>query len=117
MAADTVQKGAFGESIAHAYLLEQGYSVLEKNFRAEHGEIDIIAKKDKTLVFAEVKARTDDKRGFPAEAVNPRKQHKLRQTAQIYIDTSGVGGFEDVRFDVLEVNLCSMEVSHLTDAF
>lgn len=67
------ETGAKAEAIACWFLKQQGYDVLEQNFYTKVGEIDIIAKEDQTLVFVEVKYRKDDKKGYPAQAVDQRK--------------------------------------------
>ena len=51
-------KGVLGETLAKEYLLGRGYDILESRYRTRQGEVDLIAEKDKTLVFIEVKART-----------------------------------------------------------
>ena len=73
------ETGAKAEAIACWFLKQQGYDVLEQNFYTKVGEIDIIAKEDQTLVFVEVKYRKDDKKGYPAQAVDQRKQQKIRK--------------------------------------
>ena len=63
-------------------LKQQGYDVLEQNFYTKVGEIDIIAKEDQTLVFVEVKIQKKmTKKGYPAQAVDQRKQQKIRKSA------------------------------------
>ena len=79
------ETGAKAEAIACWFLKQQGYDVLEQNFYTKVGEIDIIAKEDQTLVFVEVKYRKDDKKGYPAQAVDQRKQQKIRKSAMIYL--------------------------------
>ena len=71
---NTVLIGKFGEDTAQKYLLENGYKILKRNYRAAGGEIDIIAKKGDHLSFVEVKSRADKKYGYAADAVNYPKQ-------------------------------------------
>ena len=73
-----------GEDMATAYLKKKGYQIVERNFRRGYGEIDIIAVKDNTLVFIEVKTRTSNKFGSPLEAITPWKLASLTKTAQFY---------------------------------
>ena len=81
----TRARGARYEELAAAFLEKQGYVILEKNFFCRTGEIDIIAREGDTLVFVEVKYRKDLAAGDPAEAVNERKQEKIRKAAAFYL--------------------------------
>jgi putative endonuclease len=76
--------GIFGENLASSYLQEKGYTIIERNFKARYGEIDIIAKIHDLIVFVEVKTRTGNQFGLPEEAVTKRKIHEVVQTAQYY---------------------------------
>jgi len=76
--------GKRGEQIAATYLTEHGYTIIERNFKARYGEIDLIATKGTCLVFVEVKTRKSDAYGGPEEAITPRKLHEVIQTAQYY---------------------------------
>src|SRR5882762_11939271 len=73
-----------GEDIAVAYLEKKDYTILERNFRKKYGEIDIIAKKNNTLVFIEVKTRTSNQFGEPIESITPWKLKSLIKTAYLY---------------------------------
>lgn len=77
--------GKMGELLACRYLVGRGYKIIDKNFRTRGGEIDIIAEEEDILVFIEVKTRTNRFFGFPEEAIDFRKQHKLAQTAEYYL--------------------------------
>jgi putative endonuclease len=77
--------GKEGEDLAEVYLCEQGFTIIERNFRGRRGEIDIIAKKGKTLYFLEVKARGRGSIMDPLEAVTPKKQQSIRRTAEYYL--------------------------------
>lgn len=94
--------GARYEKIAGEYLKTKGYQILEYNFRCRRGEIDIIAKDGACLVFCEVKYRSDGQAGFPAEAVNVRKQRKLSMCALYYLTVKGMTDTE-CRFDVVSI--------------
>ncbi len=78
-------KGSWGEERAAAYLKEQGYVIRERNFRGKTGEIDIIAEKEDTLHFIEVKTRTGEDMGEPLEAIDSRKLGHILRTAELYI--------------------------------
>ncbi len=77
--------GKIGENKASLYLKANGFSVLKKNFRSKQGEIDIVAKKDKTVYFIEVKTRTNLSKGYPYEAVDKRKIIHLKKAAQYFL--------------------------------
>jgi putative endonuclease len=82
---DTRKKfGDFGENLAEETLVKRGYDILEKKFRSNIGEIDLIAKDKDTLVFVEVKSRLNTKYGRPEEAVTPRKIYHIKRTAEYY---------------------------------
>lgn len=81
------QTGRRGEDLAVAYLVKKGYRILQRNFKSNFGEIDIIARNGNDLVFIEVKYRTQKSYGEPYEAVNARKLHKLRQMVDYYYMT------------------------------
>lgn len=98
---DNQTKGAIGEALASKQMIRMGYEILERNYRAEGGEIDIIAKKDTYIVFTEVKYRTGREKGEPCEAVDRRKQEHIIRTAKVYIAEKELDG--DFRFDVAEV--------------
>ena len=77
--------GKLGEDIVTKYLKELGYTIVERNFMAIQGEIDIIARDKNELVFIEVKTRTNKPFGRPVEAVNPLKQKHLIRTVKYYL--------------------------------
>ncbi|MBR3722132.1 MAG: YraN family protein [Selenomonadaceae bacterium] len=102
MSVDKKRLGKEGEDIVVKFLERSGYLILEKNFTAKYGEIDIIAKFGETLHFVEVKTRTSVKYGTPAMAVNAAKQLKIIKTAECYINSHSF--FEaPCSFDVAEV--------------
>ena len=77
--------GRLGEEEAIKFLKSKGYKVLERNARSKIGEIDIVAKTKKEIVFIEVKTRSSEGFGFPSEAVNRRKILKLEGLALLYL--------------------------------
>lgn len=106
--------GRAGEKLAAKHLKKAGYIIEETNYRTPFGEIDIIATDGTTTVFVEVKTRSSDEYGAPAEAVNARKREKYRRLASAYLATHG--GFDkDCRFDVVEV--INKQINHIKDAF
>lgn len=97
------EKGMAAENIAVQFLKMQGYEILTRNFYAKTGEIDIIAKEAGYLVFVEVKYRKDFRYGYPAQAVNQKKQQKIRKTAMVYMKKHHISFETAIRFDVVEI--------------
>ncbi len=81
------ETGQSGESKASRYLHSNGYTVIDRNFRCRSGEIDIIATKDRTLYFIEVKTRATPRHGMPYEAVTTGKMRRMARAAQYYLLT------------------------------
>jgi putative endonuclease len=108
--------GAKGENIAVWYLRLHLYKIVERNYSAPTGEIDIVAKKGNIYVFVEVKYRSNLGKGLPREAVDLYKQRKIRRTAQHYFVMHGINeNHTDIRFDVVEI--IGKNVTHLKNAF
>lgn len=107
-------KGDLGELRAVNYLKKEKYKILETNYRNLVGEIDIIAKKDKFIVFVEVKARETYAFGNPSEAVNRTKQYKIRRTAEGYLKEKHCYD-SPCRFDCIEI--VGDKINHIEDAF
>ena len=109
--------GIIGEKIAQGFLLNKGYDILETNFYTKIGEIDIIAKKDKCIVFIEVKTRTSLKYGTPAMAVNSIKRKHIKSVAKTFLHLHRMNNSE-IRFDVIEVfiNEGKCKVNHIEGA-
>ena len=98
----TRERGAAGEESAVRFLQQNGYEIIEKNYYYLRGEIDIVAKDGAVLVFVEVKSRRSTSFGAPEESVTPKKQEKLRRTAEGYVAERGIEDTE-CRFDVVSV--------------
>lgn len=77
--------GNWGEKIASNYLISNGYRILEQNFYTRYGEIDIIASKDDSIIFVEVKTRTTETFGKPEEAITEKKTENLINTALLFL--------------------------------
>lgn len=107
--------GSRYEAMAAAYLEARGYEILERNYRDRFGEIDLIARDGKCLVFLEVKYRKDLKKGDPLEAVDYRKQQRIRNTARRYLYCRHSGQEPPCRFDV--VAILGREIRLIQDAF
>ena len=109
------QIGSNYEQKAVKYLLENGYIILEQNYRNRCGEIDIIARKKGMLVFLEVKYRTTSIYGSPLEAVDWRKQNQIRKVAQFYLMRHGLSEWTPCRFDVIAFE--GEKMTHIENAF
>lgn len=94
--------GRRGEDAACAFLERHGYNVIGRNYRCRWGEIDIIAVKDGSVVFVEVKTRRSLKFGTPGMAVTYAKQQKIRTTALHYLQQHR-GAYNKIAFDVIEI--------------
>lgn len=110
--------GLSGEEYAANWLVKEGYIILERRFRCQMGEIDIIARLGRVIVFVEVKARRGTEYGSPAEAVTWGKQRKLLRTAQLWLQQKGLT--EAVcRMDVIEIlqQEEAPKIHHIPNAF
>lgn len=97
----TKQDGDWGEALVEKYLSERGCRIVEREWRCRFGEIDLIAEQEGTLLFVEVKLRTNLRYGMPREYVTAKKQEKLRAAALLYLSMHGLD--VPARFDVAEV--------------
>ena len=110
--------GAWGEELALRYLTQQGYELVERNYRTRYGELDLILRHEDILVFVEVKLRRGVGFGDPLEAVTPRKQAAIRTLAERYL-LDRQPSFDTLRFDVVGilVGKGAPRVVHIEDAF
>lgn len=97
--------GKLGESLAARELERRGYRIVERNWRCPAGEMDLVAEQRGVLVFVEVRTRRGRERGTPEESLTPRKQAKLIEVAQAYLE-EGTSD-RDWRIDVVAVELSS----------
>ncbi|MBW6478110.1 MAG: YraN family protein [Bacteroidales bacterium] len=109
--------GEKGEDMAVGYLRNNGYKILETNWRKGSLEVDIIAQKDDILVIAEVKTRSTNYFGEPEEFVTKAKQKNLIKAANIYIQLNNLD--VETRFDIISVLIKGDQhkVHHIEDAF
>lgn len=109
--------GRTGEATAIAYLEKKGYSIVEKNYRYQKAEIDIIAAKDNVLAIVEVKTRSTTYFGDPQDFVNPKKIQLLVKAADHYVVEKDLD--VEVRFDIIAITKTknTFEITHLEDAF
>ncbi len=98
--------GALGENIAAEFYTKNGYEVIKRNwYYRKFGEVDIIARKNDTLVFAEVKSRKNSEFSAACEAVNGRKQQRIKRLAEVYVSLflQQLNTISQIRFDVAQV--------------
>ncbi len=96
--------GAWGEAIATRYLSACGYTIRDRNWRHGHGELDIVAQRGECIVFVEVRTRRSDAFGAPEESLQPRKQAKLIETAQAYLEAHALAELQ-WQIDVIAIDL------------
>lgn len=103
MRRNTVVAGARAESAALRLLLDNGYRIVERNFRCPAGELDLIARDHRdVLVFVEVRSRADADHGHAAEMVDLRKQRQVSRIAACYL-AARTPVFDEARFDVVAI--------------
>ncbi len=113
--------GAWGESLAAAYLQKKKYKILASGYRCRFGEIDLIVADKKYLVFVEVKLRKTNRFADAKDFVDYHKQNRLRTTAELYLSQNPTELL--TRFDVIEIyapqgiETEKPEIHHLEDAF
>lgn len=117
---DTRSTGKKYEDVAALYLEKKGCRILDRNYRNARGELDIVAAKDGTIIFLEVKYRRNGVCGDPLEAVDTRKQRRISRTALYYLTQHGYGMETPCRFDVIAVygdTNGSESIRHVENAF
>ena len=101
--------GIAGEDAAAAWYEANGYDVVARNWQCREGELDLIVRRNRTIVFCEVKTRASDAFGSPAEAVNHLKRQRLRVLAGKWLEDYPVT-IREIRFDVVSVIGSEVEV-------
>lgn len=106
--------GAVGEKIAEKYLKDRKYKIICKNFYTRKGEIDIVAQKEKNLVFVEVKTRSNYDYGSPSMAIDSTKIRHMKIAAGIFLSLNKFNKY-NIRFDVIEIviNDGKCEINHI----
>lgn len=110
--------GRSGEKAAAKYLQQQGYTILEKNYRVSGAEVDLIAQTGETIVFVEVKTRGTDEYGMPEEFVHKSQRRRIIRAAKVYTaDEKYVDCY--VRFDIIALLHQDGEalINHIQHAF
>ena len=121
--------GNHGEQLACRHLEALGYRLLDRNFRTRYGEIDIVARSGRFLVFCEVKSRAGRSGPTPFEplaSVGPRKQRQVRRMAAQWLDARrhsarNASGGDSIRFDAIGITLDAqgglLALDHIENAF
>lgn len=110
--------GRHGEALAKAHLESKGYEILDENWTHGKAEVDLIAYKDRTIIFIEVKTRTGTGFGQPEDFVDARKQKLMAKAADEYIYI--MNHQHDARFDIVAILFRadgSHRLNHIEDAF
>ena len=106
--------GAQKEQLAAEYLEKKGFYILERNFFCWQGELDLVAiSPERELVFIEVKYRTNSRNGFPEEAVNEKKQARIRKASLVYLYQHP--SCLPCRYDI--VSILGKEIKQIENAF
>ncbi len=112
--------GAIGEQYACEYLQQQGYSIIKRNYRIKIGELDIIAQKEDTVVFVEVKTRYSLSYGYGMESITLRKQRTIRKIAEFYYQMLKNPTLK-ARIDVIDIVMGNgqvpLKIKHIENAF
>jgi putative endonuclease len=103
MTDDRKELGIRGEDEAARLLKNEGYKILERNYRCRFGEIDIVAKEGDTIAFVEVKTRGSEEFGSPKEALDARKRRHITRASMDYLNRQRRSGEAHIRFDVVTV--------------
>ena len=117
---NSTRTGAVGESIAREYLRAQGYSIVDTNWSTVVGELDIVAKRDDTLVFVEVKTRRGASTESALESVTAAKHERTLKAVYQYLHDHDIDADSQWRIDVIAVALAANgrpRIDHVEDAF
>ena len=111
------QLGKKGERLAVDFLLKKGYEIIERNYRFEKAEVDIIAKHSDTLAIVEVKTRSTSDFGNPQDFVKPKQIKNLVKAVDEYVTVNDLD--VEVRFDIIAIVKSGkdFEIEHLENAF
>ena len=111
------QLGKKGEQLAVDFLIENGYDIVERNYRFNKAEVDIIAQKEDVLAIIEVKTRSTTDFGNPQYFVKPKQIKNLVKAVDEYVTVNNLE--VDVRFDIIAIvkEEKQFKIEHLEDAF
>lgn len=115
---DTKTVGQEGEERASKYLMENGYCIVERNFRTKYGEIDIIVKKAETIVFVEVKTMPNATSDMLSKVLNTQKQQRIIKTSKRFLQNHREYSNSYIRYDVIVLDMQGLPpVYHIENAF
>jgi putative endonuclease len=103
-----IKIGKFGQDLSAEFLQKRGYKIIGQNFFTRLGELDLIAEKDKQIIFIEVKTRLGHNFGLPEEALNSDKAKKIREAALEYLVQKNINN-ENYRYDLVAVEINEAE--------
>ncbi len=111
------QLGKKGEQLAVDYLVQHNYKIVERNYRFDKAEVDVIAQKKDTLVIIEVKTRSTAEFGNPQDFVKPKQIQRLVKAVDEYVNVNNLD--VEIRFDIIAIvkNGTSYDIEHLENAF
>jgi putative endonuclease len=95
--------GRWGEECAATWYRAAGFDVVDRNWRVREGELDLVCRRDKLVVFSEVKTRSSTRFGSGVEAVGIKKQRRIRRLATQWLQDAD-DHFDELRFDVVDVD-------------
>ncbi len=110
--------GGRGEMLAAEYLRHLGWDILRMNYLAKGGELDIIARRNGVLLFAEVKYRTDLSVGHPAESITREKLRRIRRAALAYLRSDACVPHSTLKFDavcIIDMPGTDVTLDHIED--
>jgi len=109
--------GKKGEQLAVNFLIEKGYTIMERNYRFDKAEVDIIAQQKDTLAIIEVKTRSSADFGNPQDFVKPKQIQRLVKAVDEYVTVNELD--VEVRFDIIAIvkNGSNYNIEHLENAF
>jgi putative endonuclease len=114
------QRGLWAEDLAAQHLITKGYKICDRNWRCRYGEIDIVAQEEGVLIFVEVRSRYSERFGSVVEAVDWKKQRKVRSIASFYLHAKGDPDCP-IRFDAILVKWIlpphEYDLTHLEGVF
>lgn len=101
--------GKGGEDIASQYFIDNGFTILLRNFRTKFGEIDIIAQKNQKIYFVEVKTRSNTQKGYPYEAINKKKIGRMQRIASYFLITNN---YKNSKYTLAAISILFLNDSH-----
>jgi putative endonuclease len=117
MSTPKIEQGQAGEDQARRYLEQHGLVLIERNYRCRMGELDLIMRDDEQLVFVEVRSRSNNNYGNPAETVTRYKQNRLIRAAAYYLQRNHLN--TPCRFDIVAISNAQnkYQLEWIKDAF